>query len=73
MRKKPDTLHRQMVARSRLFRVESVGLRFTNGVEVEYEPGQGYTGAQTTFNIVEGAVLVLAIALSRLDRNLSWG
>ncbi len=37
MRKKPDTLHRQMVARSRLFRVESVGLRFTNGVEVEYE------------------------------------
>lgn len=25
------------------------------GVEVEYEPGQGYTGAQTTFNIVEGA------------------
>jgi len=24
-------------------------------------------------NIVEGAVLVLAIALSRLDRNLSWG
>jgi ADP-ribose diphosphatase len=37
MRKKPDTLHRQMVARSRLFRVEAIGLRFSNGVEVEYE------------------------------------
>jgi ADP-ribose diphosphatase len=37
MRKKPDTLHRQMVAHSRLFRVEAVGLRFSNGVEVEYE------------------------------------
>src|SRR5690606_20984256 len=33
----PETLHRQMVARSRLFRVEAIGLRFSNGVEVEYE------------------------------------
>lgn len=37
MPKKPDILHRQMVARSRLFRVEAMGLRFSNGVEVEYE------------------------------------
>jgi len=37
MSKKPDTLRRQMVASSRLFRVESLGLRFSNGVEVEYE------------------------------------
>ncbi len=37
MRKIPETLHRQMVARSRLFRVEAIGLRFSNGVEVEYE------------------------------------
>lgn len=37
MPKKPETLHRKIVARSRLFRVEAVGLRFGNGVEVEYE------------------------------------
>lgn len=37
MRKKPETLRREVVARSRLFRVEAVGLRFGNGVEVEYE------------------------------------
>lgn len=37
MPKKPETLHRQIVARSRLFRVEALGLRFSNGVEVEYE------------------------------------
>ncbi len=34
---KPETLHTRVVARSRLFRVEAVGLRFANGVEVEYE------------------------------------
>ena len=34
---KPQTLHTRVVARSRLFRVEAVGLRFANGVEVEYE------------------------------------
>lgn len=37
MRKKPEVLRREMVARSRLFRVEAVGLRFGNGVEVEFE------------------------------------
>lgn len=37
MRDKPQTLRRRMVARSRLFRVEAVDLRFSNGVEVEYE------------------------------------
>ncbi len=37
MRKKPETLHRRETARSRLFRVETVGLRFANGIEVEYE------------------------------------
>lgn len=34
---KPETLHTRVVASSRLFRVEAVGLRFANGVEVEYE------------------------------------
>ncbi len=42
----PETLHCRTVARSRLFRVESVGLRFGNGVEVEYERlGAGSHGA----------------------------
>ncbi len=37
MRKLPEILNAETVARSRLFRVERVGLRFTNGTEVEYE------------------------------------
>lgn len=37
MRKKPETLHREIVARSRLFQVEALDLRFSNGVEVKYE------------------------------------
>lgn len=37
MAKKPEVLHRSERARSRLFRVETVGLRFSNGTEVEYE------------------------------------
>lgn len=48
----PETTHRNVVARSRLFRVEAVGLRFSNGVEVEYERLGG--GAH-------GAVLVVPI------------
>ncbi|MGD8428893.1 MAG: ADP compounds hydrolase NudE [Ectothiorhodospiraceae bacterium] len=53
MKKKPETLHTRTVARSRLFHVEAVGLRFANGVEVEYErlrPGLG-----------SGAVLVVPV------------
>ncbi|BAU58476.1 ADP compounds hydrolase NudE [Halorhodospira halochloris] len=42
----PQTTYRNIVARSRLFRVEAVGLRFSNGVEVEYERlGGGANGA----------------------------
>lgn len=37
MRSKPEILHRSIVAESRLFRVESVDLRFSNGVERTYE------------------------------------
>ncbi|RFA31419.1 ADP compounds hydrolase NudE [Alkalilimnicola ehrlichii] len=37
MRKKPEIRHRRSVARSRLFHIEAVGLRFSNGVEMEYE------------------------------------
>ncbi|TNC91862.1 MAG: ADP compounds hydrolase NudE [Thalassolituus sp.] len=35
--KKPEILQRHIVAESRLFRVESIDLRFSNGVERTYE------------------------------------
>lgn len=37
MHKKPEILRRSMVAQSRLFRIESFDLRFSNGVERTYE------------------------------------
>lgn len=37
MHKKPEIKHRSIVAESRLFRIESIDLRFSNGVERTYE------------------------------------
>lgn len=37
MREKPQVLAREIVASSRLFRVEELQLRFANGVERTYE------------------------------------
>lgn len=53
MRQKPAILARALVASSRLFRVEEVQLKFSNGVERTYERlvGHGY-----------GAVMVVAMA-----------
>ncbi|WP_394560324.1 ADP compounds hydrolase NudE [Aquipseudomonas alcaligenes] len=54
MREKPQVLAREIVASSRLFRVEELQLRFANGVERTYERlvgrGSGY-----------GAVMVVAL------------
>jgi len=54
MRQKPDVLARAIVAKSRLFTVEELQLRFANGVERTYERllnrGLGY-----------GAVMVVAL------------
>ena len=54
MRQKPTVLAREIVASSRLFRVEEVQLRFSNGVERTYERlvgrGNGY-----------GAVMIVAM------------
>ena len=54
MRQKPTVLAREIVASSRLFRVEAVQLRFTNGTERTYERlvgrGSGY-----------GAVMIVAM------------
>lgn len=37
MRKVPEILNAETIARTRLFRVERINLRFSNGTEVEYE------------------------------------
>ena len=54
MRQKPTVLAREIVATSRLFRVEELQLRFSNGVERTYErlvgKGAGY-----------GAVMIVAM------------
>lgn len=54
MREKPVVLAREIVASSRLFRVEELQLRFSNGVERTYErlvgKGSGY-----------GAVMIVAL------------
>ena len=54
MRQKPTVLAREIVASSRLFRVEELQLRFVNGVERTYErlvgKGSGY-----------GAVMIVAM------------
>ncbi|TBU89287.1 ADP compounds hydrolase NudE [Stutzerimonas kirkiae] len=54
MRQKPTVLAREIVASSRLFRVEELQLRFSNGVERTYERlasrGSGY-----------GAVMIVAL------------
>src|SRR3990167_5436153 len=50
MRQKPTVLAREIVASSRLFRVEELQLRFSNGVERTYErlvgKGVGYGAGQ---------------------------
>lgn len=53
MRQKPTVLSRAIVASSRLFRVEEVQLRFSNGVERTYERLASRSGY--------GAVMVVAL------------
>jgi len=50
MRKKPEILAAETVARTRLFHVEQLDLKFSNGVEVQYERLKSNSG---------GAVLVV--------------
>jgi ADP-ribose diphosphatase len=54
MHEKPAVLAREIVARSRLFAVEELQLRFSNGVERTYERLVGKAGY--------GAVMVVAMA-----------
>jgi ADP-ribose diphosphatase len=50
MKRKPVVTHTETIARTRLFRVEKIGLRFDNGCEVSWERLRGGSG---------GAVLVV--------------
>lgn len=54
MREKPTVLSREIVARSRLFAVEQLQLKFTNGVERTYERLAGKANGY-------GAVMVVAL------------
>lgn len=56
MRQKPDVLSRAIVARSRLFTVEEMHLRFANGVERIYERLVSRSGGPG-----RGAVMVVAM------------
>lgn len=55
MREKPVILSSEEVARSRIFRVEQLQLRFSNGVERTYERLRGKAGGL-------GAVMIVAMA-----------
>ena len=52
MSNKPKVLNRTIVAQSRLFRIEQVDLRFSNGVETHYERMLGSA---------QGAVLIVPV------------
>lgn len=76
MRQKPTVLAREIVASSRLFRVEEVQLRFSNGIERTYERlvgrGTGY-GAVMVVALFDGehAVLVEEYCCGTDDYQLS--
>ncbi|HET8700863.1 MAG TPA: ADP compounds hydrolase NudE [Nitrococcus sp.] len=62
MPRKPITMQRRIVARSRLFQVEAVSLRFANGVEAEYErltSGTASIGAVLIVPILDGDTVLL--------------
>ena len=66
MRQKPTVLAREIVASSRLFRVEEVQLRFSNGTERTYErlvgKGSGYGAVMVVAMLdAEHAVLILSL------------
>lgn len=70
-RTKPETLAIRTVARSRLFHVQAVSLRFVNGVEMEFErlaPGGG-SGAVLVVPVrADGQVLLIREYAAGTDR-----
>jgi len=79
MRKKPVILDTREVARSRLFRIEAVNLRFANGVEVEYERlrGSGAVGAVIVVPMLDADTVLLireyGVGLERYELGLPKG
>jgi ADP-ribose diphosphatase len=60
MRKPPEVLHSEVVARSRIFRVEERHLRFSNGTEVHYERLlSGPTGAVLVVPMLDDETVLL--------------
>ncbi|MCU8001348.1 ADP compounds hydrolase NudE [Shewanella oncorhynchi] len=56
---KPEILHTEVVARSRLFQIEQVHLKFSNGVERQYERMKGGSrGAVMIVPIHQGKMLL---------------
>ena len=56
---KPEILHTEVVAKSRLFQIEQVHLRFSNGVERQYERMKGGSrGAVMIVPIHQGKMLL---------------
>lgn len=56
---KPEILHTEVVARSRLFQIEQVHLKFSNGVERQYERMKGGSrGAVMIVPIHQGQMLL---------------
>ena len=57
---KPEQTYSRIIAKTRLFQVEQLGLRFSNGTEVEYErlcsPG---SGAVLVVPVLEGKTVML--------------
>ncbi|MCK8517022.1 ADP compounds hydrolase NudE [Methylonatrum kenyense] len=79
MPKKPEILDSRIVARSRLFRIEAVKLRFSNGTEVEYERlrGSGAVGAVIIVPLLDEETVLLVreygVGLERYELGLPKG
>lgn len=57
--KKPEILHTEIIARSRLFQIEQVHLKFSNGVERQYERMKGGSrGAVMVVPVHQGQMLL---------------
>lgn len=75
---KPQILHVTTVARSRLFSIEQVDLRFGNGTEVAYERLQGQAGGAVLIVPMRDADTVLlireyAVGVERYELGLPKG
>lgn len=78
MSNKPKILNRAIVAQSRLFKVEQIDLRFTNGIEVQYERMVGSAqGAVLIIPVLDNATLLMikeyCVGVERYELTLPKG